>query len=1249
MIKAKKIFVLVAIAALVFSYSSFFININPAAAAAEEPNTFSFSPGITYNLHWYPNSFIVNKTTLESTYFFDVENIEVIETEANQTGKFLDTATVEITLCRNNFTDLLLNLQFSKIINNYRINGSSLNWSNLSFSDILDWKDKIKGFVDSIKNISFNPVRGKIKNGVYKSLDLYNKNCVTFTTSVDLEKQSNGFSLFQGKLGSNSVYWSVSSITDWDNIEASSSNTTTADGSLEVSDNVYDQVEERGDGVANEARMFGGDNNANNKIHSEFGFKPNKDMTVDKIRVNSYGIFTGDHYNTQMQIYLDTGTIDETIDGSLIYDGWNIPENSGVYEIDVNDFTVTSGQEYEFNFKTTNTNNDGGYDYYRIWTDDSVSGLNYASYYDDPSTGWVDGYSVLADIVLVDVNPYDEGSFTSTWHDYGDTIHFENLELDIGAVGNGLNVTVETSSDGATVRDTTSYSITSTGDITKQLSSLSGQYARVTFDLDSGASVNSFNLTGLTNTLPSFSNEAPTNNATISDFNPELSIDLNDQDADSLNLTIKTNASGSWEILTSYNTVNNGTYTATTTNMIAPDTTYYWSVNATDGYQWTNTSYSFTTKKAYLNVSVLNYNDLKTDSYSLVENNKSYDLIVNTTNTKLQLQTDTNYTKNITIYKENTIIKEYTDIIGLDTSEVFEFLEKNTTLKIVYDHDFFSFNITLNISIDPLNISNVSFSGYNNFNNKNYSKEITVNFTVFHGVIDQNLNYSIASQDGYYTNKTLIFSDTRRDISDSFSVDYSGLVKMKNITMSSSVFNYTKNIDFNYTSDLQNPYNLSFNFSVNSSKLAGNMSLQCYDIHSKNLTYNVSIADTYFYETSQQANTSFNLSVDYINGNNFIEIEVSDLTNNSIYKDTSYQVYKRLLFLVNEETGNTFNLSKVKGLNVTIPAKQYKLDLKAEDKTNFTYVVGETADTLRFEITYENTTDIVTRYLNIALVENSSRVAIPEKQQIHEQLIYSSLKKPIAVKALYADAYVLADYTRLAFGDALASYAYTIDTLYYLYTYTDGKKVVLCTLDGGKSSQINLDMLSYSNDTYGFNILSEEISYKKIANQTLKFYYYNVENNSIKTTFSIIDNGTKIFDYIEEDTPNELTFIFDYSTLNLDKNILTLKITKMFEDGTTETTEQTINTETVEVSGEPLIGAQIVLIVGVILLIVGLTLVATPWVFSVFGPLTCGITIALTTMTSQIWYITLLQVITLIMLVFQFLVFKEEYAGAGIR
>jgi len=94
---------------------------------------------------------------------------------------------------------------------------------------------------------------------------------------------------------------------------------------------------------------------------------------------------------------------------------------------------------------------------------------------------------------------------------------------------------------------------------------------------------------------PVVSNPYPSDTATDVELNPTLSIDVIDHQEDTLTIYFMTNASMSWSQIGTEQTGGNNTYTQATTNMDSYGTKYWWSTNISDGTQWTNTTYSFTT------------------------------------------------------------------------------------------------------------------------------------------------------------------------------------------------------------------------------------------------------------------------------------------------------------------------------------------------------------------------------------------------------------------------------------------------------------------------------------------------------------------------------------------------------------------------------------------------------------------------------------------------------------------------------
>ena len=98
------------------------------------------------------------------------------------------------------------------------------------------------------------------------------------------------------------------------------------------------------------------------------------------------------------------------------------------------------------------------------------------------------------------------------------------------------------------------------------------------------------------NQAPTISLEHPMNNTEMVDTELEsVSVYVSDPDDDLVNYTIE----GSFISSVSANDQSNGTKTAIVSSLLPFDTCIHWFVNVTDGKQWMNKTFSFTTRSAY--------------------------------------------------------------------------------------------------------------------------------------------------------------------------------------------------------------------------------------------------------------------------------------------------------------------------------------------------------------------------------------------------------------------------------------------------------------------------------------------------------------------------------------------------------------------------------------------------------------------------------------------------------------------------
>ncbi len=361
----------------------------------------------------------------------------------------------------------------------------------------------------------------------------------------------------------------------------------------------------------------------------------------------------------------------------------------------------------------------------------------------------------------------------------------------------------------------------------------------------------------------------------------------------------------------------------------------------------------------------------------------------------------------------------------------------------------------------------------------------------------------------------------------------------------------------------------------------------------------------------------------------------------STYSTAHIRVYIKNISIVNEETGNPFNLSKVYSFLVLVPEKNWSLDLKAENVTSFEYN-SSTADQLKFEVKYSSDSSTIVRYINISLItESNFTIGYPENiTTFYEQMIYSKKRIPVLVKNIETGCYILAGETQFIREDVIYIPAYTINKMYRLYRYEDGRYSVIGLINGGEASEINLDLILYNTSTL-FDIHLEGIGVKRISSNLFLIYYKNDNNDNQRVRIQIFDGDDVIFDYNETSMPNEFTIYFDISGLSLNNTNLKIKVTAVRTDGSERVIVKYFSTK----GGYGILNSAVGAILAIGLMVFGISLVASRHAFGIVGIVLCGISIAITAISTSIWYITFLQAIFIIILVVIILIYKEQNKG----
>lgn len=542
-------------------------------------------------------------------------------------------------------------------------------------------------------------------------------------------------------------------------------------------------------------------------------------------------------------------------------------------------------------------------------------------------------------------------------------------------------------------------------------------------------------------------------------------------------------------------------------------------------------------------------------------------------------------------------------------------------------------------TLDLFDLSAI-FSNYTEFESIKYGNIINLSYSVRCGFLGKYVYVNVSVNESIIYSDIVICDNSTYLFNRSYQHEEEG-----NITLNITLYK-TDNVtiaeenSFNYISDLNPPnitisYDFNYGFRKNANE---NINILVNDSISPFEICNISILNTQHNNTYFNDNsTSYDFDIE--DGINTFSVICKDIVNNINSKTEKIHIYKKNITLVYEDNGSVFNsFSEMETLRA-ISEKTQEIFNFLENNDTWILFISNQSDVIRIEKRYsEDPNSLLYIDLNLDLIDTTTRTCVAKTQQFYEIVFYSSTNKPIAVVNNLAQCYVLADYTKYAYQDALMAKAYTIKALYYLYTY-ENQKVFLATLDGSVATSVNLDVLESTQKTYTFTLTTDDISVSKISNTTLKIYYKNLADDNIKTEIYIYDGNNLLFSHIETETPNEFTIYFDYSSINLQNNVLKLIVKKSTQSSQAEITR--IFTLQGAVG---LIDKWLAIFISAFLIFFGLTFVAARHVFGYFGIITMIIALAITTLAPATIEITFIQTIIVIILIFIVLVYKEEYA-----
>lgn len=494
----------------------------------------------------------------------------------------------------------------------------------------------------------------------------------------------------------------------------------------------------------------------------------------------------------------------------------------------------------------------------------------------------------------------------------------------------------------------------------------------------------------------------------------------------------------------------------------------------------------------------------------------------------------------------------------------------------------------------------------------------------------QNFDYSVSQNEDL--NVCLFVSNTNGDTNST----------CQNITALDSVYP-TIDANITFSKGFGEAQDLNYNMTCYDNATPINYLIEWLDVNGSTIElYN-----------SDDANATL-VSDTYVFGNNNgrVRFTCTDQSDNAT-SYTSIYAYGVNLYFVNEKNGSLITSSDIDDLNIvkveTINGL-YFYDFKAEG----TQSVGFTsdADTLIFEFQYKDALDtIIKREINFSFIDDTNiPICLAPFEQLYIQRFISSRNDTEVI--VYNDqsaCYNLVSKTQYIFETTNGVQGYTIAKPYSLSTINDdGETTLLSYLDGDSSLQHNLDAIVYSQETFIARIGEDSVAYKCLMNNvtdacdlnTLIIYFKAKDTNNQSVNFSIYLDGTQLYNYTEFANPDEFNINWFYGGVSglTDQNVLRLQVEIVDADGETRRFSSyfDINGYKRANSTHQILG----FVLGVMVILFGLTLVKSQEALGWFGIIVCIIGLAITSVAVATWWVTLLQAAIVVIIIYIFFITK---------
>ena len=526
---------------------------------------------------------------------------------------------------------------------------------------------------------------------------------------------------------------------------------------------------------------------------------------------------------------------------------------------------------------------------------------------------------------------------------------------------------------------------------------------------------------------------------------------------------------------------------------------------------------------------------------------------------------------------------------------------------------------------------NVTYSDFQLISGTSYTRKLFYNASIINCLINEPVQFN------FYVNDIVERSESHSCVAgENVFFDHTYTHDTEEWFNASFDVVVTQGLDINrsdnvsFFSDLENPQ-ISVTFSepggvFNNSFI--NVTYACWDSVFPQLNYSSVIfnGNSIFNDTGIANNTVLSNESAIINGENTFFMTCSDAFSETNLSD-SFTGYSAIIFLWDEQENVVFdagNLSYAKmwfGKNASF----YDFTGAAEAKVNFSSLNDSK---LRIELGYLNG-DIIVRYIDLALFDQSSDVKVCANKDDgsithYQQIVISASEKWVAMKNVFTDCYILADKTRFAEENAFMVQAFSMNSLYDLYTYDGSVQVLLASIDGSIQGYINLDVLEFNQEGFDFSVNSEALTFSKSAPTMMRIDYMDLrmDNTALTVILERLDTREVLLSRTEFESYDNFTLYFDWASLYnvTNSTLFEIQVVSTNTDGSQNIIKRFFNTST----SSGVLNSALAAILAFAMVFFGITIVASNSVFGWFGVVVMMGGLIVLQLAVSTWYITFL-------------------------